>query len=74
MNINLHGRETVLIATYAPTDNSVMNMKENYYKQLAEQLDKAKNYNMVILAGDLNERAGSKIDNRVFGPLRINYQ
>ena len=47
--------ETVLIATYAPTDNSVINIKENYQEQLAEELDKVKNYQEVILAGDLME-------------------
>ena len=35
--INLYSIETVLIAAYAPTHDSVINIKENYYEQLAEQ-------------------------------------
>ena len=31
IHINLYGRETVLIATYAPTDDSAINIKENYF-------------------------------------------
>ena len=69
IQINLYGRETVLIATYAPTDDSAINIKENYYEQLAEQLDKVKNYQEVILAGDLNGRVGSKVDDTVVGPF-----
>ena len=30
IQINLYGRETVLIETYAPTDDSAINIKENY--------------------------------------------
>ena len=55
IQINLYGRETVLIATYASTDDSAINIKENY-KQLAQQLDQG-----VILAGDLNKRVRSKV-------------
>ena len=36
---------------------------------LAEQLDKVKNYQEVILAGNLNGRVGSKVDNTVVGPF-----
>ena len=60
IQINLYGRETVLIATYAPTDDLAMNIKEDYYDQLAEQLGKVKNYQEVILAGDLNGRSAIK--------------
>ena len=34
--INLYGRDKVLITTYAPTDDSAVNIRENYYEQLAE--------------------------------------
>ena len=42
IQISLYGRERELIATHAPTDDPVINIKENYYEQLAEQLDKVK--------------------------------
>ena len=58
-------RETTFIATYAPSNNSVMNIKENYY----EQLEKVKNYHEVILPGDLNGRVGSKADSTAVGPF-----
>ena len=69
IQINLYSRETVLIVTCAPTDDSAINIKENYYEQLAEQLDKVKNYQEVILAEDLNGRVGSKVDDTVVGPF-----
>ena len=40
---NVYGRETVLIATYAPAEYGAMDLKENYCDKLAEQLDKLKN-------------------------------
>ena len=67
--INLYSIETVLIAAYAPTHDSVINIKENYYEQLAEQLDKVKNYQEIIFAGNFNRTVGSKVGNRVVGPF-----
>ena len=45
---------------YAPTDDSAMNIKENYYEQLTFQLDKVKNYQEIILTWELNEKVGSR--------------
>ena len=69
IQISLYGRERELIATHAPTDDPVINIKENYYEQLAEQLDKVKNYQEIIFAGNFNRTVGSKVGNRVVGPF-----
>ena len=66
---NLYSRETVLVTTCAPADVSVISIKENQYEKLAELLDKVKNHQKVILAGDFNGRVGSKVDNRIVGPF-----
>jgi hypothetical protein len=44
IQINLYGIETILIATKALTNDSAMDIKDNYYEKLSGQLDKVKTW------------------------------
>ncbi|KAK4474221.1 hypothetical protein MN116_000067 [Schistosoma mekongi] len=48
-----------VVSAYAPTDCSLDEVKDEFYRKLSELLHRAKHSDLVILAGDFNAQIGS---------------
>lgn len=63
VNIKLKG--LTIIGVYAPTVNSDINTKANFFDELSEQLNRTKNKEGLILMDNFNDRIGKYIDNKI---------
>ncbi|XP_030765286.1 craniofacial development protein 2-like [Sitophilus oryzae] len=67
VTLSIFGLETVIIGTYAPTDDSNQAEKDSYYAALSKVLTEIKLSQEVLIMGDLNARIGKKEDSKVVG-------
>ena len=67
LTISMYRHETVIIGIYAPNNDANAQTKDMFYQQLEGVLDRVKQHNEVILAGDFSARSGSKQDDEVIG-------
>lgn len=67
MELDIKGHEIVIIGVYAPTDDSVILLKDEFYAKLTTVLLDINPRKEVILLGDLNGKTGSRNDSKVVG-------
>jgi len=75
VNINHLGIKITLLCVYAPSNNKVDLEKDQFYEKLNETLINIGTTRKIILLGDFNGHAGTKVNNQVVGPYgetRIN--
>lgn len=67
MELNIWGHEIILLAVYAPTDDSNMELKDAFENNLINLLNNTSNRKEIILLGDFNARIGKKLNDPVIG-------
>lgn len=67
MELNIWGHEIILVAVYTPTDDSSVEVKNAYEKNLTDLLNNIDRRKEVILLDDFNARTGRKADHPVIG-------
>lgn len=67
VTLKIYGYETIVVGVYAPTESTENLIKEQFNEQLSNILNKIKNHQDIIVAGDLNARVKSQINNQVVG-------
>lgn len=67
MDIKIFGRSIVIVAVYAPTDDSALEIKDKFETTLTDVISKIGNRKEIILMGDFNGRTGAKQNDNVIG-------
>jgi hypothetical protein len=67
MEIKKNGHEIVVIGTYAPTDDSRVDSKEEYFNKLTTVLATINKKKEIWILGDLNARTGKSSNSEIIG-------
>lgn len=67
ITIKIYGKEYCIVAAYAPTEDSTIAVKDDFYEVLTNKLDTVRNTRRLILAGDINARVGQRKNDQVVG-------
>ena len=67
LNMAWKGYELTIIGIYAPTDDSLVEVKDEFYETLTGLIERVGRRSEIILLGDLNARTGSGINDAVVG-------
>ena len=67
VTLKIYGYETIVVGVSAPKESTENLIKEQFNEQLSNILNKIKNHQDIIVAGDLNARVKSQINNQVVG-------
>lgn len=73
--VRIRNIELVIVAVYAPTNDTMDAVKDTFYDTLDDILQGIKKHQQLILAGDLNARVGSRQNDEVvgqYGEIRVN--
>ena len=61
---NSKGRKVTIIQCYAPTNEALMEDKEDYYEQLQTTLDCVPRRDLIVVMGDMNAKVGKENESR----------
>lgn len=67
LTMKMYGHETQIIAVYAPTEGSNIQIKDSFYEEISSILSKTKKHTDIILAGDINAKLKCETGNKVVG-------
>ncbi|RZF32288.1 hypothetical protein LSTR_LSTR001752 [Laodelphax striatellus] len=67
VELEIYGREIVIIGVYGPTDDSQMQDKDEFFECLNATVEKINRRKEIILTGDLNGRTGRRANDTVIG-------
>ena len=68
MNLEIKGHEIVVVGVYAPNEDAISTVKEEFYKDVTKVLDQISNRKQVLMLGDFNGRIGQRRFDAVVGP------
>lgn len=66
VDLKVKGRKVRILGIYAPTDDSDMTTKDEFFDKLSEEIDNSKNQEIILL-GDYNGRVGKALDSKIIG-------
>lgn len=67
VDLRIKGRDIKIFGIYAPTDDSDLNTKKDFFDKLSEELNKTKTKQEVLILGDMKGRVGKSLDSKVIG-------
>lgn len=62
MELELRGHRIVIVAVYAPTEDTTVSLKDEFERKMTKLLSDIDHRNEIILTGDLNARVGRRIN------------
>ena len=67
LNLTLKGHRMVILGVYGINDDSPVNVKEEFFEQLNDEITKIGTSRDIVVLGDLNCRTGRASDSKVIG-------
>ena len=72
MKLNTKPRKTLLIQVYAPTEDTEIGIKEEFYENLSKAVRENKKYGeRIIICGDFNAKVGNEREEGIIGPFGL---
>lgn len=69
MHLTLHGHKVALLGVYGVNDDAPVNLKDQFFEQLNDEVLRVGRTREVIIMGDLNGRTGRRNGSKVVGPF-----